>query len=480
MQIEYERFQLGAWTVDPVHSAITQKDKQIKIERRLVRLLSVLAREPRRGLSKDELMGQVWSGRVVSDDALAVAISSLRKALGCNARRPVYIETIPGYGFRLLAPVKWLDEKPRGRGESSAAGQVRVGRVLKSGSILMILATLTLLGLSTFKPVEQATELVQNEVFAKTRYLIRQGGEAQLGQARVLLSGLKEQYPENPQLWYEEGLIALSQHSPKSAPDITHAKVCFKQALQRAPDHADAYYQLAIIAFLHEFKLPLAREYFLQSIAHKPHAIKTHLSYAGLLLATREYDQALHHNKIAGALDPDYYASAMIEWIYNLSGQYEKAEKELGKLYSINPDSKLYRKAAIRLYENMGEETKAFKLYQLAFKAAGYGMPEMQAAEQAFKEGGLKALNHWLANIKQEQQDIGQYEPPLATARYYAAAGEIDRAMDHLEMALAKNDYRLMWINVDPKYNVLRVSPRFQSLLRRLGLQQPKQIQASL
>ncbi|MBL8343293.1 MAG: winged helix-turn-helix domain-containing protein [Rubrivivax sp.] len=42
---------------------------------------------------------------VVGDDALTQAIIKLRKALGDDARRPAYIETLAKRGYRLTAPV---------------------------------------------------------------------------------------------------------------------------------------------------------------------------------------------------------------------------------------------------------------------------------------------------------------------------------------------------------------------------------------
>ena len=67
-------------------------------------LLVALASAPEQQLSKEQLLEVVWKDKVVSDETLSVAISHLRKALGCNAKKPVYIETISGYGFRLLVP----------------------------------------------------------------------------------------------------------------------------------------------------------------------------------------------------------------------------------------------------------------------------------------------------------------------------------------------------------------------------------------
>src|SRR5262245_40290318 len=57
-------------------------------------------------VSKEELVERVWEGRYVSDDVLTVTIYALRKALGDEARRPRYIETVSRRGYRWIAPVE--------------------------------------------------------------------------------------------------------------------------------------------------------------------------------------------------------------------------------------------------------------------------------------------------------------------------------------------------------------------------------------
>ena len=54
--------------------------------------------------TREELLQSVWSDVVVNDDALTLAISRLRQALGDDPRNPEYIETIPTRGYRLLVP----------------------------------------------------------------------------------------------------------------------------------------------------------------------------------------------------------------------------------------------------------------------------------------------------------------------------------------------------------------------------------------
>ena len=95
-------FYIGEWRVQPQKNLMTKNGEQRKLENRLTRVLLCLADAAPEVVLKDTLMNEVWPNKVVSDDTLSVAISRLRKALGCDARQPSYIATVPGYGFRLI------------------------------------------------------------------------------------------------------------------------------------------------------------------------------------------------------------------------------------------------------------------------------------------------------------------------------------------------------------------------------------------
>jgi len=76
-----------------------------------MRLLMYLANRAGETVSIEELLDQVWSGVVVTQDSVYQAVTSLRRLLGDDARQPKYIATVPRLGYRLVAPVNpWPEE----------------------------------------------------------------------------------------------------------------------------------------------------------------------------------------------------------------------------------------------------------------------------------------------------------------------------------------------------------------------------------
>ncbi len=59
-------------------------------------------------VTKDALLEAVWPETVVSEAVVTVAMRTLRRVLGDQARTPRFIETVHGRGYRFIAPVSTL------------------------------------------------------------------------------------------------------------------------------------------------------------------------------------------------------------------------------------------------------------------------------------------------------------------------------------------------------------------------------------
>ncbi len=61
---------------------------------------------------------------------------------------------------------------------------------------------------------------------------------------------------------------------------------------------------------------------------------------------------------------------------------------------------------------------------------------------------------------------------PYRAATFYAALGEKDKAFAELNKAYENREFFMVLLKVDPRLDPLRSDPRFQDLLRRVGLPQ--------
>jgi DNA-binding winged helix-turn-helix (wHTH) protein len=78
----------------------------IRIGSRALDILVVLARRSGELIAKHELIAAVWPDTFVDESNLKVNVCLLRHALGDTHKHPKYIATIPGRGYRFVAPVQ--------------------------------------------------------------------------------------------------------------------------------------------------------------------------------------------------------------------------------------------------------------------------------------------------------------------------------------------------------------------------------------
>ena len=133
-------FRLAEASVEPRSTSIRVGDERRRIDYKAMQVLLCLASRPDEKISKQEILASVWPGQAVCDEVLTVAVSTLRRALGDDARAPRFIQTIPRVGYRLIAPVTSLVPEPVA-GRSPRRGP-RTWRFAVTASVLSVLGLL--------------------------------------------------------------------------------------------------------------------------------------------------------------------------------------------------------------------------------------------------------------------------------------------------------------------------------------------------
>lgn len=78
----------------------------VAVEPKVFDLLVHLVANRQRVITKDDLIGAVWEGRIVSDSALTTAVNAARVALGDSGGAQRLIKTLPRKGFRFVGEVR--------------------------------------------------------------------------------------------------------------------------------------------------------------------------------------------------------------------------------------------------------------------------------------------------------------------------------------------------------------------------------------
>src|SRR5262245_23255884 len=100
----YIRF--GECEIDVAGFALRRNGAVCEVEPQVLELLLYLVRNPDRLITKDDLIVNVWHGRIVSDTTITSRIKSARKAIGDDGTQQKLIRTVHGRGVRFIAPVR--------------------------------------------------------------------------------------------------------------------------------------------------------------------------------------------------------------------------------------------------------------------------------------------------------------------------------------------------------------------------------------
>jgi tetratricopeptide (TPR) repeat protein len=120
-------------------------------------------------------------------------------------------------------------------------------------------------------------------------------------------------------------------------------------------------------------------------------------------------------------------------------------------------------------YEQQGRHAEAIDAVKRSREVVGDA--ELAAALSAAYEAGgyANALRDWVGRWERAARE-GRSVQWLSVAALYARLGERDKAWAALSRAHDERTRAFVYVKVEPQLDSLRSDPRFQDLLRRMGL----------
>ena len=116
----------GAYEVSLQSGEVRKAGLRIRVQQQPMKLLEILLERPGEVVTREELRSRVWPNENFGDfdQAVNIAITKLRSALGDSADNPRYIETLPKRGYRFIADVSVVDADARPKRSEFAAGDL--------------------------------------------------------------------------------------------------------------------------------------------------------------------------------------------------------------------------------------------------------------------------------------------------------------------------------------------------------------------
>src|SRR5262247_803240 len=94
------------YSLDTERRELRRGSDLISVEPQVFDLLLFLIRNRTRVVSRDDLIAEVWNGRIVSESALYSRITAARQAIGDSGEAQRLIRTVARKGLRFVADVR--------------------------------------------------------------------------------------------------------------------------------------------------------------------------------------------------------------------------------------------------------------------------------------------------------------------------------------------------------------------------------------
>jgi eukaryotic-like serine/threonine-protein kinase len=255
---------------------------------------------------------------------------------------------------------------------------------------------------------------------------------------------------------------------PKEA--FPKGKAAAKTALQLDPDLAEAHTSLAALLWLHDWQWEEAQRAFKRSLELSPTYPTANHWNAEYLMTMGRHEEVMARMKNGQELDPlSLIINVAVGWALYFARRYDEATEQLRRTVELDPNYPV-------TYWILGLVLRKTGCYELAMTEGEKGVKlsggsPMMCAALAHTLGtagrsveARQILNDLTGQAKQK------YVAPYFFAGIHVGLGEDDRALEYLEKAYEEHSNWLIYLHIDPSMDGLRDNPRFQDLLRRIGL----------
>ncbi len=255
--------------------------------------------------------------------------------------------------------------------------------------------------------------------------------------------------------------------SPTEA--LPRAKAAALKAIEIDPASGEAHASLALV-LSHQRNWAAAENEFKRALQLSPGYANAHHWYGDYLSIVGRQEEALVEAKRAFELDP---LSPMINtWLglrYYHARRYDEAIERGRKILEFDPSFAPAHLLLGQAYLQKGLHAQAISELQSATSLSGNSPIYMAQVGVAYAAAGKNAE---ALGVTDQLQKVAKqrYVSSYGLAQIYAALGDKQRAMKWLQSAYDERAVWMEYLKMDPVLDSVRSLPRFQDLVRQMGL----------
>jgi len=248
------------------------------------------------------------------------------------------------------------------------------------------------------------------------------------------------------------------------------AKAAALTALEIDEALSEAHASLAYAKFYYDWDWLGAEREFKRSIELNPAYATSHHFYANYLVAMTRHQEALAEFEKAQELDPlSLIINAAVAWEFYFMRSYDQAIEQCRKALEMDPNFALSHAWLGQAYLQKGMFHEAIKEFETAIELSEGSPFHVAMLGHAYAVAGDSSEAQKLLD-QLEKLSVRTYVSSYSIGEVYAGLGDRDKAFEWLQRAYEERSRALVFLLVEPKLDPLRPDPRFQDLLRRVGL----------
>ena len=254
--------------------------------------------------------------------------------------------------------------------------------------------------------------------------------------------------------------------TPKEA--LPKAKAAAIKALELDSTLGEAHNSLAFCLDGFDWDFDSAGKEFRRAIELSPSYATAHHWYAWHLSLLGKYDEAIEEMRKAENLDPlSLIINADLAELLVLAHSYDEAIQQSRKTIEMDPNFAFAHNQLAQAYLQTHMHVEAVAELQKAVQLSGGSPTAVANLARAYVASGERSEAVKLLNdLKKRSSPVSSHASEIAVI--YAALGDTDQAMNWLEKGYGERFNPGVLLR--PGFDPLRSDPRFQDLVRRIGL----------
>jgi serine/threonine-protein kinase len=248
------------------------------------------------------------------------------------------------------------------------------------------------------------------------------------------------------------------------------AREAANKALELDPNLTEAHVSLGAISTFYDWDGDKAIEYFQRAIELNPNSADVRLWIEfPLSLIKHDFNESISQLNHVLELDPlNLIIRCRLGYVYVYKYEFDRAIEHFQKILEIEPNFVLGHHGLVDVYGQTGRYEEGISKGEQVIKLAGRAQAHLGALAYCYGKSGRKDDARKIINELLDQRKQS-YTSPFWIAIIYMGLNEPDHVFEWLEKAYEDRDGNLLYI-IAPPFDPIRTEPRFNSLIKKMGL----------